>query len=365
MEDVVPPVLLALAVLAVAVYHGAGQGVLGIPVPVGASLLLMLRRRCPWGVYGGAIAAAAVPFALGLSSIAVAPAFLALLSLMTKVPFRVGLLASAIGDAVLLVAHGPVGITTDDTLWAVGWFGVSLLVAALIESRRRLGHEAAARAAWAERTRGEEVRRRMAEDRLDMARDLHDILGHSLAVISLQAGVAEHVLATNPEAVRQSLAAIRQVSREALAELRAELTSWRETGRDGAPHHPVPGLDVLPDLIHRMERAGVQVSFAGTTGLGPVSEVTGAAVYRIVQESLTNVMRHAGSGVPVVVRIAGTRESVEVEVEDGGRGVPALVEGTGIMGMRERAGAIGGWVEARSLDEGGFRVRAVLPRSPR
>jgi signal transduction histidine kinase len=225
---------------------------------------------------------------------------------------------------------------------------------------------------WAVRVRreraAEEVRRRVEEERLRLARELHDVVAHSIAVINFQAGVAVHVLDRRPEQARAALLAIKQASGEALQELRATLGVLRQLGEQGGSRAPLPGLAQLDALVARAAQAGrrVEVRVQGEQVELPLA--VDLAAYRIVQEALTNVARHAGPAAAVVRLTFGAGE-VLVEVTDDGRGLAAAdTPGGGrhgIAGMRERAVALGGELEAGPGPAGGFQVRARLPFQPR
>ncbi len=204
----------------------------------------------------------------------------------------------------------------------------------------------------------------MAEERLQIAREMHDVVGHSLAVISLQAGVAEHLLESRPEQVRAAIIAIRQVSKQALTELRDELAMLRGSGDGSVERAPTPGLDALPALIARMREAGMPVQLDVDGNASGVPDFVGSAAYRIVQESLTNVVRHAANAeTSVSARVGADR--VEVEVVDRGPGLRNGASlGDGIAGMRDRAAALGGTFSAGNRSDGGFRVWAALPLHP-
>nr|WP_246324792.1 histidine kinase [Petropleomorpha daqingensis] len=190
-----------------------------------------------------------------------------------------------------------------------------------------------------------------------MAQDVHDGVGHGLAVIAMHAGVALHVLDRDPERARELLTTIQATSREALDGLRADLDRWRAPD-DAAARRPTPGLAELPRLLERMRAGGLRLT--GWIDPGPdVPEDVGAAAYRIVQESLTNVLRHAG-GAAAEVRLSRRAGRLEVEVRDDGHGA-AAPPGSGITGMRHRAAAVGGELMAGPAPEGGFVVRAALP----
>jgi signal transduction histidine kinase len=229
-------------------------------------------------------------------------------------------------------------------------------------SRREYIAEVEQRALDAERSRDEEARRRAGEERLRIARELHDILAHSISVINVQAGVAVHLLDKQPEQARAALVTINEASKDAMRELRATLGVLRQPD-DIDSRAPAPGLERLGELVETARAAGLEVSVATTgeaTRLPPASDL---AAYRIVQESLTNVTRHAQAS-RVAIAIRREPGAVEVTVDDDGLGVAAGTAarpGNGLTGMRERAASVGGELEAAPRPEGGFRVRARLP----
>jgi signal transduction histidine kinase len=194
---------------------------------------------------------------------------------------------------------------------------------------------------------------------------MHDVVGHSLAVITLQAGVAEHLLQTRPHEARRAIAAIRDVSKEALAELRTELAVLRDASPANGERMPTPGVRDLPDLVERMRAAGLDVGLENDGDAGKIPDIVAAAAYRIAQESLTNVVRHAGPGAHARVRTLRGDTGIEIEVIDDGTGSQNGAEGDGISGMRERVTALGGDFSAGSRPGGGFRVWASLPLSQR
>ena len=205
-----------------------------------------------------------------------------------------------------------------------------------------------------------ETMRRVVEERLHIAREVHDVVGHGLATITLRAGVADRVADRDPGEVREALRAIRQISRESLGELSTLLGVLRADGPQGAERAPTPTIGEIPRLVQALRDAGLDVELEHTPGDG-VSEVVGAAAYRIVQEALTNVARHAGTGVHARVRVTRRHAAVEIEVCDDGRAAPAWPRpGRGFTGMRERATSLGGRFEAGATRDG-FRVWASLP----
>jgi signal transduction histidine kinase len=212
---------------------------------------------------------------------------------------------------------------------------------------------------------GEQRSRALAEERLRIAREVHDVVGHSLAAISLQAGVAERLLDSRPAQAREAVAAIRTLSGQALDEVRCELGLLRS---DGAAADLAPagvGLDAVPGLVAGIRDAGADVELDLNAGEAPVPQAVGAATFRIVQEALTNVVRHAGDEARARVRVTRRGDALEVEVVDDGLHAPqSPPPGNGLSGMRERAHALGGTFASGARPQGGFRVWARLPAQP-
>ncbi|HEX5615354.1 MAG TPA: sensor histidine kinase [Acidimicrobiia bacterium] len=238
---------------------------------------------------------------------------------------------------------------------AAFFFGTS------VKNRRLYTEELEARNVSLEREREEEARRAIADERLRIAQELHDVVAHSMGVIAVQAGVGAHVIDDDPAEAKRSLQAIAATSRSTLTELRRLLGVLRDD--DGrAAHAPAPGLAALDQLAADLRGAGLPVELRvdGT----PADVPTGVelAAYRIVQESLTNVLKHAGRASAQVV-VACEPGVVRIEVVDDGRGVNGRGEGSGhgLLGMRERVAVYGGTLDAAPRVGGGFRVRAVLP----
>jgi signal transduction histidine kinase len=244
----------------------------------------------------------------------------------------------------------------DPSLYGGLVMGVALaLVPAMVALLRRSRREN-------ERAAREQDRRRYAyEERMRIARDVHDVVGHSLSVITMQAGVALHVLDRRPDQVAESLEAIRTTSREALAELRMTLGMFHDPESDG-PRAPVPGLARLEELVGALRKAGrtVDVERVPLQDPGPLPAAVDQAAFRIIQEGLTNVVRHAESAT-ATVRVMREPGRLVVEVADDGPATAEPVAGNGIRGMEERARAVGGTVQVTVRPAGGLLVRAVLP----
>lgn len=235
------------------------------------------------------------------------------------------------------------------SLWqAIGMVGV-VLAAGAVSTATRNRFEA----------RAERVERAATEERLRMAQDLHDGVGHGLAVIAMQAGVALHVLGRDDAKVRASLEAIRATSKESLDALRAELAV---IAGEPAPRRPSPGVEEIPALVERVRAAGLRVEVVGAPA--ELERATGEAAYAIAQEALTNVLRHASASTAWVAWSTVGDRTV-LAVRDDGRGGDVQDEGMGISGMRARVGAVGGTLRVGPRSNGGFAVVAELPEPPR
>lgn len=251
------------------------------------------------------------------------------------------------------------GIWFNDFVWVV----FAILLGDSMRSRREAAQEAQLRAEQAELTREEEARRRVSEERIDIARELHDIVAHNLALINVQAGVAAHVMDQNPEQAREAFKNIKMASHATLQELRALLKVLREPSAGTASYTPTVGLEGLDQLIAGIRDAGVEVEVEKDTRHGNLPATVDLAAYRILQEALTNVVKHADrSKVKIDIEQDSDRLAIKVR-NDSGAGSTAAGAGTGsgITGMRERAAALGGTLEAGPLPDGGFRIEAVLP----
>lgn len=275
-------------------------------------------------------------------------------------------LAAGVASAVIQLLALWVSVS-NATFWAemvrtIAFIGVAGAFGDATRNRRAYVAEMEQRAAEAERTREEEARARVDEERLRIARELHDITAHSLSIIAVQSGAAAHVIDTNPAEARNALEAIRRTSKDALDELRAMLGVLRAAGDTDAPLAPAPGLGRLGDLVAPLTQAGYEVKSDVGPDLGEIPAVVEGSAYRIIQESLTNVVRHAGV-CRVTLEIHRREGALEVLVEDDGRTPewPLPEGGHGLAGMRERVNALGGTFDASPRPAGGFVVRARLP----
>jgi signal transduction histidine kinase len=272
----------------------------------------------------------------------------------------IGAGAIVIGLTVVAVMGTPGGSSLAGVAFTFAAFAAAYLFGSTMRNRRLYGDQLEARARALERERDEETRRALAEERLRIAQELHDVVAHSMGVIAVQAGVGAHVIDSEPGEAKKALEAISQTSRSTLAEIRRLLGVLRED--QGASYVPAPGLADLHRLVRDVAGAGLQteVRVEGTaTELPPGLDFT---AYRIVQEALTNVLKHAGRATAtVIIRYDGT--ALRLEILDDGRAVNgrATPGGHGLVGMRERVGVYGGSFEAGPRTGGGFRVAVRLP----
>lgn len=330
---------------------------------------LAARRRWPLAVVAVVTAALAV---YAVRSYAGGPVFVtlfvALYSVATRRDRRLALGAAGVAAAALVVAseiadNGP-GLLH---LVFVGWAAAAVFLGDAVRSRREHMAALEERARRLEQSREEEARRRVVEERLRIAQDLHDSVAHSMATINVQAGVAAHVIDRHPERAQEALVVIQQASAEVLDELAALLGLLRVDPGAAPTLAPTPGPTQLGALVDSARRSGLEVALRMERDFDDVPQPVGVAVYRIVQESLTNVVRHAGPGTKATVTVTGNAaDGLSVEVVDDGEGSNGAAPGAGvgIVGMRERAEATGGTLETGRLPGGGFAVRATWPGRP-
>jgi signal transduction histidine kinase len=347
----------------------ANQGL--APAPTAAYALavlacapILVRRR--WPAWTLALTGAITTVYIGLGY-AYGPILLAMavagFAFAVRSPVRRVVAACAVLLTAGAVAVWASGRGAGELVSVAAWLLIPAAVGVAVKVRRDASAD----------VRAEQARRAISEERLQLAQEVHDVVGHGLAVIAMQAGVALKVLDRDPAGARAAVEAIRATSREALDGLRAEIEALRAapTPSDAparepsaAPLRPGVGLADVPRLVERIRSGGLTISVEvavdpdGVPG-GVPAEIDRAA-YRIVQESLTNVLRHAGSTASARVRVVRDGADLLVEVFDDGRG-GAGPPGHGITGMRDRARALGGTLEAGPRPGGGFAVRARLP----
>jgi signal transduction histidine kinase len=276
--------------------------------------------------------------------------------LAAAVTVTAGFLAVVAGD--LLRAGGPPAREVlEQRFLLIGWLVAAGVAAEVSRHRRAYLQQAEQRAADAERTREEAARRRAGEERLRIARELHDSLTHSISVIKVQAGIAIHLARKNDQPVPDALLAIQEASADAMRELRATLEVLRHDDEPASS-----GLDRLDDLVERARTAGLPTTVTVSGSRRSLPPVVDRTAYRIVQEALTNVARHAGPAT-AEVHMGYADHALTVQIDDDGQAASdtAPVPGVGLLGMRERVTALGGSLQAGPRPVGGFTVRAELP----
>ncbi|MPY63748.1 sensor histidine kinase [Streptomyces spongiae] len=362
--------------------HGAKWGArtpdaLGVTLMTLSAAALVLRRRAPRTVLAVTAGFSLIELATGdprapVAMSAVVALYTVASASATDRPttWRVGLLTmtTLTGTAMLV---GPLPWYEQENLGLFAWTGMAAAAGDAVRSRRAFIHAIRERAERAERTREEEARRRVAEERLRIARDLHDVVAHHIALVNVQAGVAAHVMDKRPDQAKEALAHVREASRSALNELRATVGLLRQSGDPEAPTEPAPGLNRLDELAGTFRNAGLPVEVARADHGTALPAAVDLAAYRVIQEALTNVRKHAGPEAKAEVSVVRVGPNIEVTVLDNGSGEPTGQEahddggGHGLLGMRERVTALGGSCTAGPRYGGGFRVHAILPVSSR
>ena len=320
-------------------------------------LALVFRRRWPVAVLWVTFAATLTPSGAWSANLSLIVAFfLAATGGHRRAAWVVIVIGYLCSVWLAPLAYGePTGSLTR-ALALAGWLAVLVIATEVVRLRRERTVEIRA-------TRALDARRQASEERLQMARDLHDVIGHNISLINVQAGVGLDLMDTHPEQARAALAAIKAVSKDALDELRTMLAVLRQ-GDEDAHARPAPGLDRLDELIEATRTAGIRVTVQTVGEARSLPAAVDLAAYRIVQESLTNVARHAGPAT-ATVRLTHGSDGLDIEVCDDGHSsdVNGAHRGTGsgIVGMRERASALGGRLQAGPRPGGGFAVTAQLP----
>lgn len=369
-------VLVCMVVGSFVVPRGEHGVIWGVRTPAALSLLLMLvgaaalvlRRRRPRAVLAVTGTVSVIELVTGdprapVAMSAVVALYTVAATTDRRTTWRLGLLTMTGLTAAAMLA-GPLPWYAQENIGVLAWTGIGATAGDAVRSRRAVVQAIRDRAERAERTREEEARRRVAEERLRIARDLHDVVAHHIALVNVQAGVAAHIMDKRPDQAKEALAHVREASRSALNELRATVGLLRQSGDPEAPTEPAPGLSRLEELADTFRSAGLPVAVARADQGGELPAAVDLAAYRIVQEALTNVRKHAGSEAEAEVSVVRVGPNLEVTVLDDGPGKPGSPEdggGHGLLGMRERVTALGGTLTTGPRYGGGFRVHAILP----
>jgi signal transduction histidine kinase len=345
----------------------------GHPVPVPpwpvfllvavAPVALAWRRSHPWWVLAVTSAAVGIYTALGyVNGAALLAPLVALYTVALVSPLRQALLAAMftlVSLGVLTAVFNPLGTFSGTFPVFPAVVAVALFAGIAVGNRRGRLAALEARAELAERTREDEARRRVDAERLRIARELHDVVAHTMSTINVQAGAVGYAHPDLPEPVLQALAVIKEGSKRGLGELRTILSVLRQVD-ENEPTQPAPGLGVMGSLVATVSAAGLptEVHTTGTERALPAP--IDLTAYRIIQESLTNALRHAAPA-SAIVHLAFEPMHLDIDVCDTGPGPTGGSAGHGLRGMTERATAMGGTLTAGPGPRGGFRVHARLP----
>jgi signal transduction histidine kinase len=331
------------------------ETVAAVVLSVGEAAPLLWRRRWPLAVTAIVTGMAIVMITLGVW---VLPLQLGV-ALYTLASLRDTREGQALGAAAIVAVAATVAVAGGFEFGAGAARVVFLTAAALlgrsIGSRRAYVHEIEQKAARLERERDSEARRAAAEEQARIARELHDVVAHALSVIIVQAGAADDAFDLNPERAREPIRAIDTAARSALGDLRRVLGILQGT----ASYEPQPGLAELDPLIDQVRATGLDVSLEIDGAPRPLSAAVGLSAFRIVQEALTNSLKHAAADhVRVKIRYG---ERLGLEIRDDGRGSGESSGGRGLVGMRERVALLGGVLTVGPEAGGGYRVSAEIP----
>lgn len=325
---------------------------------------LVWRRRWPVAVWAWTLAIGlATSLALQGSPFATTPALVAVYTVATRLPMRRAVVVAGVTAVVsIAVILGAGVVFSDRSLSVVASSGLAAAIGIAVRAQRNVLAAAHERALQAELTREDEAQRRVTEERLRIARELHDVVAHHIAVINVQAGAAGHLLDTDPASARQAIAVIRDASRSTLHELGAMVGLLR-TPTDGSPTTPAPGLRDLDALVASSTAGGLAVEVTRTGGdIGALPDLVDLTAYRVVQEALTNAHKH-GTGAATLL-LADDRDELRIQVTnpiDDAAG-PSNGTGHGLIGMRERVHAVGGEFAAGTGDHQ-FVVDVTLPKA--
>ncbi len=331
-----------------------------------SSTALLWRRSRPLVVLAATLMASVVWDVLGLAGGPSLAIFVAL--------YGVGRYITDNRRSFLAVTAAVVAVVADDLLVerepvSVVGLSIGLVLAAWYVGRRVKGRGeylalVEERAEFLQRDRAAQARRAVVEERARIARELHDLVAHRVSMMTVQAGAAQTVAVRDPERAIRAMKAVEDEGRGALEELREILGVLRaDASQDGLA--PIHGLAEIPGVVAEMRAAGMDVVLSNDKVPAGLPTGVDLAAYRIVQEALTNVVKHAGPAAKAEVRISSGQQMLEIEVTDRGAGVSTLPgAGQGLVGMRERAALLGGTFEAGPRPGGGFRVRARIPVGP-
>lgn len=328
-------------------------------------VLIIARRRWPIPVLAiGLVAVVATTAALGRPTALLPVSVILLFNVAVRYDRTVAIRAGLAGVTSLLSCIA-ILVSSDffgpELLAGLAWPTLAVAAGDAVRSRREAIAAAEERAARAEATREEEARRRVIEERLHIARELHDVVAHQIAVINVQAGVAAHLLRAQPDAAESALTTVRSSAQQVLDELSGLLGVLRADTDDETTTAPAPTIADLDTLIASFDGTELRVRLVTSGEPRPMSDTASVTAYRVVQEALTNAHKH-GTGEARLL-LGHSDQGVEIDVSNAVRPDPAPVSGSGfgLLGMRERVHAVGGTLDAGVQPDGTFRVRALIP----
>jgi signal transduction histidine kinase len=322
-----------------------------------ATLPMAVRRRWPLQAFAVVLAGTLGTVALGIKETTITVATFVLFTVAVQESRRWSLLALAATEAEVVVSF--VLVSKGDDLLNAAFAALVQLTVWVV------GYAVGRHRADLARLQQQSLRRALAEQRLEMARELHDVVAHAMSVVAVQAGVGSHLIATRPDQAAKSLSAIEATARAALSETRSLLGVMRDSAQDPAGLTPPPGIGSVSGLVRQLTDAGQPVSLRVEGQQRTLPPTLELSAYRVVQEALTNVVRHAGRSAAAEVVICYDDQGVQVTVTDDGAGQAAARHsphpGHGLTGMRERVSLLGGDLRAGPRSEGGYQVMARLP----
>ncbi|MGW3423140.1 sensor histidine kinase [Streptomyces phaeochromogenes] len=341
----------------------------GLLIATAACLSLLWRRGHPRAVVTFTAVCAGVSGALGypINPLLLLPVIVALYELTVRSPQKTArahcLAVIALVVLAALLSDRNDQPWTDKTIPTAFWIAMPVVQGSAVRARRAYLNAVRTRADHAERTREEEARHRVAEERVRIARELHDVVAHHMALAHAQAGTAAHLTRSRPEQAEKILTDLTGTTASALRELEATVGLLRRPDDPDDSLEPAPGLGRLPELVSAFASAGLQVVVTVDGEERPLSPGVDLTAFRIVQEALTNVAKHAGART-AQVELAYAHDRLTLTVSDNGGATappPAPGGSFGLIGMRERAQSAGGRLQAGHRPEGGFAVTAELP----
>lgn len=337
-----------------------------VPPAVAALLALLWRRSRPRTVVAFTALCAAVAGGFGylITPLLLAPVMIALYELAVRLPGRTTRVYYLAATALIVMSELIGGQTGYPWPLAVINPVLFLLLPVILAEFTRLRHDyvaaVTARAEYAEKNREEEARHRVAEERVRIARELHDVVAHHLALANAQAGTAAYLAGTRPDQAERILGELATTTSAALRELKATVGLLRHPDEQGSPLEPAPGLAQLPELTAAFTSAGLDVELVVDGEQQPLSDGVDLTAYRIVQEALTNVAKHATTQA-AAVRLTYGQDRLTITVDNEAGPSSPRADGFGLVGMRERAESVGGRFQAGPRPGGGFTVHAELP----